>query len=89
MYILRTARSVYLDTLQLLRSPGTDGRTFEVVLDCTDFTGSSEVPLQWFKFSVEIIPRDVRERFSAVHIVNPNVLLQRYLRKLYNVCAGR
>lgn len=44
--------------------------------------------MQWFKFGVELIPSDIRDRFRTAHILNPNILIQRHFRKLYNVGAG-
>jgi len=48
----------------------------------------SEVPLQWLKYCAELIPYDIRMRFSATHILNPNVLAQKFLRRLYNLTGG-
>lgn len=64
-------------------------RSFEVILDCTSFTSAAEVPLQWLKYCVELIPSDLRYRFAETHILNPNTLTQRYLRRLYNISAGK
>lgn len=61
---------------------------FEIILDCTSFASTSEVPVQWLKFCIEIIPLDVRQRFMTTYILNPNALTQRYLRRLYNISAG-
>ncbi|KDR84288.1 hypothetical protein GALMADRAFT_87191 [Galerina marginata CBS 339.88] len=63
-------------------------RSFDIVLDCTGFTATSEVPLQWLKYCAELIPKDTRVRFSATRILNPNTLTQKYLRRLYNISAG-
>lgn len=65
-----------------------DKRTFDIILDCTSFTSISEVPLQWLKYCAELIPADIRSRFMTTHILNPNALTQKYLRRLYNVTAG-
>ncbi|KAJ6540091.1 hypothetical protein B0H10DRAFT_2170598 [Mycena sp. CBHHK59/15] len=40
-----------------LALPAYQNRSFDVVLDCTAFTGISELPLQWLKFCAELIPR--------------------------------
>ncbi|KAF8638594.1 hypothetical protein AX17_002135 [Amanita inopinata Kibby_2008] len=63
-------------------------RNYELILDCTSFTSISEVPLQWLKYCAELIPSDIRSRFVRTHILNPNALMQKYLRRLYNVAAG-
>lgn len=63
-------------------------RAFDVVLDCTAFTGISELPLQWLKFCAELIPSDIRTRFGTTHILNSNTLTQKYMRRLYNFAAG-
>ena len=63
-------------------------RDFDIILDCTSFTSKSEVPLQWLKYCAEVIPSDIRVRFSTTRILNPNTLTQKYLRRLYNISAG-
>jgi hypothetical protein len=72
-----------------LQSDTYRSRDFDIILECTFFTSKSEVPLQWLKYCTEIIPADIRLRFSTTRILNPNTLAQKYLRRLYNVSAGR
>ncbi|KAJ7034157.1 hypothetical protein C8F04DRAFT_582650 [Mycena alexandri] len=71
-----------------LALPMYQSRRFDVVLDCTAFTGISELPLQWLKFCAELIPFDIRSRFGTTHILNSNTLTQKYMRRLYNFAAG-
>ncbi|KAJ7181585.1 hypothetical protein C8R43DRAFT_1229418 [Mycena crocata] len=71
-----------------LALPKYQNRSFDVVLDCTAFTGISELPLQWLKFCAELIPYDIRTRFQTTHILNSNTLTQKYMRRLYNFAAG-
>ncbi|KAJ7167823.1 hypothetical protein C8R46DRAFT_1350755 [Mycena filopes] len=71
-----------------LALPMYSSRGFDVVLDCTAFTGISELPLQWLKFCAELIPYDIRTRFGTTHILNSNTLTQKYMRRLYNFAAG-
>ncbi|KAG6811909.1 hypothetical protein H0H92_005307 [Tricholoma furcatifolium] len=63
-------------------------RSFDIILDCTSFTSICEVPLQGLKYCAELMPSDIRARFGTTHILNPNALTQKYLRRLYNVMAG-
>lgn len=63
-------------------------RSFDLILDCTSFTYHSEVPLQWLKYCAELIPVDIRKRFVAARILNPNTLMLKYMRRLYNISAG-
>jgi len=74
--------------LRTLNLPVYEDRSFDVILDCTMFTSISEVPLQWLRYCAELIPSDIRSRFATTHILNPNALTQKYLRRLYNVTAG-
>ncbi|KAF8883153.1 hypothetical protein CPB84DRAFT_1817082 [Gymnopilus junonius] len=74
--------------LKTLSSSRYRQRQFDIVLDCTGFTSISEVPLQWLKYCAELIPLDIRLRFQAARILNPNRLTQKYLRRLYNISAG-
>ncbi|GLB34218.1 putative GTPase-activator protein for Ras-like GTPases [Lyophyllum shimeji] len=71
-----------------IAQPEYEDRRFDVILDCTCFTSISEIPLQWLKYCAELIPFDIRSRFATTHVLNPNTLTQRYLRRLYNVTAG-
>jgi hypothetical protein len=77
--------NLYSKTLQ---SDTYRSRAFDIILDCTYFTSKSEVPLQWLKYCAEVIPADIRGRFSTTRILNANTLAQKYLRRLYNISAG-
>jgi hypothetical protein len=77
------------DLLQTLTLPAYESRQYEIILDCTSFTSISEIPVQWLKFCTELIPSDIRKRLLATHILNPNSLTQRYLRRFHNLSAGR
>ncbi|KAH8826519.1 hypothetical protein DL96DRAFT_1529897 [Flagelloscypha sp. PMI_526] len=62
---------------------------FEIVLDLTNFSSRrSELPLQWFKFAIELIPSDLLSRLVGTHILNPNSESLRWLRRAYNVSGG-
>ena len=69
-------------------SPGHDDKNFEVIVDCTNYSTMSEVPMQWFKFFLETTPSDLRERFKILHLLNCNQHMTKLLRKLYNICSG-
>ncbi|KAJ7620066.1 hypothetical protein FB45DRAFT_146957 [Roridomyces roridus] len=71
-----------------LALPMYQNRPFDIVLDCTAFTGISELPLQWLKFCAELMPSDIRTRFDTTYILNSNTLTQKYMRRLYNFAAG-
>ena len=78
---------VYLS--QALQSDMYRSRNFDIILDCTSFTSKSELPLQWLKYCAELVPEDICMRFSTTRILNANTLTQKYLRRLYNISAGR
>ncbi|KAI6152285.1 hypothetical protein BKA82DRAFT_4387651 [Pisolithus tinctorius] len=63
-------------------------RYYEIILDCTSFTSTSEIPVQWMNTCSQLIPSDVRQRFTNIYVLNANSLTQRYLRRLYNISAG-
>jgi hypothetical protein len=71
-----------------LSMPTYEQRHFEVILDCTAFNSTSEIPVSWLKYCTELIPKDIRQRLLTTYILNANSLMHRYLRKLYNVSAG-
>jgi hypothetical protein len=74
-----------------LQSDTYRSRNFDIILDCMSYTSKSEVPLQWltWRYCTEIIPPDIRRRFSTTRILNSNTLSQKYLRRLYNIFAGK
>ncbi|KIK64870.1 hypothetical protein GYMLUDRAFT_83217 [Collybiopsis luxurians FD-317 M1] len=59
-----------------------------VIIDCTDFTSTLDFPLRWVKLCQELIPADIRIRLTMIHILNLNVPTQKFLRRVYNFCAG-
>ncbi|GBE80125.1 hypothetical protein SCP_0213280 [Sparassis crispa] len=71
-----------------LTSPLNDIRDFDIVFDFTCFTAASQIPAQWLKFAHEVIPADIRKRFKTSHILAPNTLALKYLRRLYNLASG-
>ncbi|EIW76207.1 hypothetical protein CONPUDRAFT_64047 [Coniophora puteana RWD-64-598 SS2] len=74
--------------LDILTSPAMEDRYYEIVLDCTSFSATAEVPSQWLKFCTEIIPVDVRQQLSCMYFLNANALTLKYLRRIYNVSSG-
>jgi neurofibromin 1 len=75
--------------LQMLTGPTSDGKKFDIIMDCTSYTPSSEVPMQWFKFFIELLPVDVRQHFGTARLLNSNLAILRFLRKLYVICSGK
>jgi neurofibromin 1 len=74
---------------QTLTSPSVaDAQSFEVIFDWTSFSSSSQVPMQWLKYCIEIIPHDFRAKFETAYILNPNSAAVKYLRRLWNITAG-
>ncbi|KAH9927288.1 uncharacterized protein B0H18DRAFT_1161603 [Fomitopsis serialis] len=63
-------------------------RDFDIIFDFTCFTLASQLPLQWLKFAYEVIPSDIRRRFDTAHILTPNQLATKYLKRLYNLSSG-
>ncbi|KAH7887502.1 hypothetical protein F5I97DRAFT_2056906 [Phlebopus sp. FC_14] len=74
--------------LKTLCSAEYENRMFKVILDCTSFTSTSEISVQWLKTCSQLLPVDVRQRFVDGYILNANSLTQRYLRRMYNISAG-
>jgi hypothetical protein len=61
---------------------------FDLIVDFTEFSSTSEIPLHWLRFCAETIPRDVWTTLLNVYALNPNDLSRRYLRRVSNVSAG-
>ncbi|KAJ3719315.1 hypothetical protein C8R42DRAFT_777357 [Lentinula raphanica] len=73
---------------KLLSSAHDQENDIEIIVDCTNFTSMSELPLRWLKLCAEVFPSDLRMRIARIHILNPNSLMQKFLRRVYNVYAG-
>ncbi|KAI0065862.1 hypothetical protein BV25DRAFT_1988944 [Artomyces pyxidatus] len=71
-----------------LTSAAYGDREFDIIFDWTSFSSSSQVPIQWLKYCIEMIPSDIRSRFETAYILNPNAAAHKYLRRLYNITAG-
>ncbi|CAE6422943.1 unnamed protein product [Rhizoctonia solani] len=67
---------------------GSNSATFDLILDCTAFSTTSEIPTQWINEFVEVTPFDFVERLRTIYIVNPNQLAQKFLRKMYHRFSG-
>lgn len=65
-----------------------DSLDIELVIDSTNYASSSEFPIEWCKFFIDLMPSDMRARFKVAYVLNCNMTMQRFLRKLYNVCSG-
>ncbi|KZT29450.1 hypothetical protein NEOLEDRAFT_1128208 [Neolentinus lepideus HHB14362 ss-1] len=74
--------------LKTLMLPEYQSQLFEIIIDCTAFTAASEVPIQWVKYCIELLPSDVRQHMTMVHILNPSQQAQKYFRRLWNIGAG-
>ncbi|KAH9030143.1 hypothetical protein EDB85DRAFT_1456161 [Lactarius pseudohatsudake] len=72
----------------LTSSSVADTRSFEIIFDWTSFSSSSQVPMQWLKYCIEIIPSDFRAKFETAYILSPNAAAVKYLRRLWNITAG-
>lgn len=72
----------------MLTGPEYGHKYYEIIMDCTSFTSTSEIPVQWMNTCSQLVPFDIRERFTNVYILNANSLTQRYLRRMYNISAG-
>ncbi|KZV91150.1 hypothetical protein EXIGLDRAFT_693968, partial [Exidia glandulosa HHB12029] len=63
-------------------------RPFEIVIDCTMFAPSSELPLPWIEYLIELIPSDLALQFQTAYVVNTNGAAQLYLRKVLHALAN-
>ncbi|KAH7098759.1 hypothetical protein BKA62DRAFT_711739 [Auriculariales sp. MPI-PUGE-AT-0066] len=62
-------------------------RKFEIVVDCTAFWPSSQIPLAWIKYLLELTTSDVRTNFQKAYLVNANSTAQVYFRKILHGVA--
>ncbi|KAI9574812.1 hypothetical protein HD554DRAFT_2201766 [Boletus coccyginus] len=88
VFVLRVCK-IDVEALDIeLLIPEHGKRHYGIILDCTSFTSTSEIPIQWLKTCSQLIPMDVRQRFMNGYFLNANSLTQRYLRRVYNISAG-
>lgn len=82
--------TVELDVLimHIFKTLSARSGNFDVVIDCTGFTTSSEIPLLWLKVFLERCPQDFVQGFSRAFILNANNAAAKFLRKLYHINAG-
>ncbi|KAI0089247.1 hypothetical protein BDY19DRAFT_1089227 [Irpex rosettiformis] len=69
-------------------SPPYEDKPFDIIIDWTAFSQSSQIPTHWLKFAYEILPIDIRRRFRVFRNLTPNALALRYMRRLYNLTNG-
>jgi hypothetical protein len=82
--------TVELDILimHIFKTLASKSGNFDVVIDCTGFTTSSEIPLLWLKAFLERCPLEFVQGFSRAFILNVNNAAAKFLRKLYHISAG-
>ena len=82
--------TVELDVLimHIFKTLASKSGNFDVVMDCTGFTTSSEIPLLWLKVFLERCPFEFVQGFSRAFLLNVNNTAAKFLRKLYHITAG-
>ncbi|KAG8870177.1 Ras GTPase activating protein ira2 [Serendipita sp. 405] len=75
-------------TLHIFKTISSRNQTFDVIIDCTGFTSTSEVPLLWLKVFLERCPHDFVQNFSTAFILNSNNAAMKFLRKLFHMSGG-
>jgi hypothetical protein len=63
-------------------------RQFSLIFDWTSFGSTSQIPMQWLKYCIEMVPIDIKLRFDTSYLLNLNSAGHQYLRRVYNVTAG-
>ena len=71
-----------------LTAPEYADRQFSCIYDWTGFAQSSQLPMQWIKYCIEMVPADIRSRYDTSYHLNINAAAHSYLRKVHNVTAG-
>jgi neurofibromin 1 len=82
--------TVELDVLitHIFKTLASKSGNFDVVIDCTGFTMTSEIPLLWLKVFLERCPLEFVQGFSRAFLLNVNNAAAKFLRKLYHISAG-
>ncbi|KAL0094889.1 hypothetical protein F4703DRAFT_1902562 [Phycomyces blakesleeanus] len=59
-------------------------KSFELVIDMTQFNQTNEIPNQWVSQLLQVLPSGVSDRIENIIIMNPNSHLRKYMKKLLN-----
>lgn len=59
----------------------------EILIDCSNFAETNEVPIQWMLQFVNFIPSTTAQQVQRIIIFNPNTRLKSYLHKLSRVVS--
>jgi hypothetical protein len=73
---------------QTIASALDEQRQYHIVVDCTSFSSSSELPFQWIQRFVELLPLDLREHFDGISFLLPNATAINYIRRIDYLSAG-
>lgn len=60
----------------------------KVLLDCSKFSSTSDLPVPWITEFFDVIPFDLLSQLIAVEILNPNRMAQGFLRKAKHLFMG-
>ncbi|KAI9026450.1 hypothetical protein CLU79DRAFT_741805 [Phycomyces nitens] len=59
-------------------------KSFELVIDLTQFNQANEIPNQWVNQLLQVLPFGVSDRVENIIVMNPNSHLRKYMKKLLN-----
>lgn len=76
--------AVVLTSSQVLSDVNT---SFEIVIDCTAFSTKAILPLRWTKYSLELIPYDIRTKLQTLYVLNNNMEGLKYMKRVLNFCG--
>lgn len=63
-----------------MERPG--GRPFEVIIDLTMFSKTSEMPAQWVQQLMQLLSDEKSDNIAACYIYNPNSYLKSFVKKI-------
>lgn len=65
-----------------------NSRYFKILLDCSKFSSTCDIPVPWITEFFDVIPFDQLSQLVALEILNPNRMAQGFLRKARHLFMG-
>ncbi len=65
-----------------------NSRYFKILLDCSKFSSTCDIPVPWITEFFDVIPFDQLSQLVALEILNPNRMAQGFLCKARHLFMG-
>lgn len=62
---------------------------FELLFDTSRFSEDREIPIHWMNQFFQLVFSEMNDYLVVLHLFNPNLHLQRYIRKLPRILTNK